>query len=230
MIPIRGLRKRIFERMALSKRTASHFTYVEEVDMTRLVETRNRLKGRSEKAGAKLTYLPFVMKAVSLGLMDHPEINATIDDERMELTQYKTYNLSIAVATESGLTVPVIHGVENRSIFELASQLGDLSERARIGKLDRSELQGGTFTITSLGTMGGMFATPILNYPEVGILGIHKIEDRPVVIDGEIVVRKRMYLSSSFDHRVIDGHVGAAFVQRVKDLLEDPDALLLELR
>ena len=198
--------------------------------MTRLVETRGRLKGRAEQAGAKLTYLPFVMKAVTLGLMHYPEINALIDDEKMEMTQFNTYNLSIAVATESGLTVPVIHAVEKRSIFELAKILGDVSERARLGKLDRSEFQGGTFTITSLGTMGGMFATPILNYPEVGILGIHKIEDRPVVIDGEIVVRKRMYLSSSFDHRIIDGHIGAAFVQRVKSLLEDPDALLLELR
>lgn len=230
VVPIRGLRKKIFEKMAQSKRTASHFTYVEEVDMTRLVETRSRLRARAEKNGVKLTFLPFVMKAVSLGLMDFPEVNATIDDEKMELTQYSNYNLSVAVATDGGLTVPVIHSVESRSIFELAKALEDLSERARAGKLQRSELQGGTFTITSLGTLGGMFATPILNYPEVGILGIHKIEDRPVVIDGEIQIRKRMYLSSSFDHRVIDGHVGAAFVQRIKDLLEDPDALLLELR
>ena len=230
VVPIRGLRKKIYEKMALSKRTASHFTYVEEVDMTRLVETRKRLRPRAEKAGAKLTYLPFIMKAVTLGLMDFPEINAVIDDERMEMTQFKSYNLSIAVATDNGLTVPVIHGVEKKSIFELAETLADVSERARQGKLQRSEFQGGTFTITSLGTLGGMFATPILNYPEVGILGIHKIEDRPVAIDGEIVIRKRMYLSSSFDHRVIDGHVGAGFVQRVKDLLEDPDALLLELR
>ena len=230
VVPIRGLRKKIFEKMAQSKRTASHFTYVEEVDMTRLVETRSRLRARAEKNGVKLTFLPFVMKAVSLGLMDFPEVNATIDDEKMELTQYSSYNLSVAVATDGGLTVPVIHSVESRSIFELAKALEDLSERARAGKLQRAELQGGTFTITSLGTLGGMFATPILNYPEVGILGIHKIEDRPVVIDGEIQIRKRMYLSSSFDHRVIDGHVGAAFVQRIKDLLEDPAALLLELR
>lgn len=229
-VPIRGIRKRIFERMAHSKHTASHFTYVEEIDMTRLVDTRNRLKGRAEKAGVKLTYLPFVMKAVTLGLMEFPQVNATMDDERMELVQYDSFNISIAVSTENGLTVPVIHTVESKSIFELAMQLADLSERARLGKLTREEFQGGTFTITSLGMLGGMFATPILNYPEVGILGIHKIEDRPVVIDGEIVIRKRMYLSSSFDHRVIDGHVGAAFVQRVKDLLEDPDALLLELR
>ena len=230
VFPIRGLRKKIYEKMALSKRTASHFTYVEEVDMTRLVETRKRLRPRAEKAGAKLTFLPFIMKAVTLGLMDFPEINAVIDDERMEMTRFNSYNLSIAVSTDNGLTVPVIHGVEKRSIFELAETLADVGDRARQGKLQRSEFQGGTFTITSLGAMGGMFATPILNYPEVGILGIHKIEDRPVVIDGEIVVRKRMYLSSSFDHRVIDGHVGAGFVQRVKDLLEDPDALLLELR
>ncbi len=229
-VPIRGLRKVIFESMARSKHTAAHFTYVEEVDMTRLVNTRTRLKGRAEKAGIRLTYLPFIMKAVTLGLADFPNINGTIDDERMELVKHSLFNLSIAVSTDAGLTVPVIQDVGSKSIFELATELADLGVRAKEGRLRREEFQNGGFTITSLGALGGMFATPIVNYPEVGILGIHKIEDRPVVIDGEIVVRKRMYLSSSFDHRVIDGHVGAGFVQRVKDLLEDPDALLLELR
>ena len=229
-IPIRGLRKRIFDAMAHSVQTAAHFTYVDEVDMTRLVDTRNRLKPRAEAQGVTLTYLPFFMKAVTLASRDYPHVNARMDDERMELVVSPTSNIAIAVATEQGLTVPVVHGVESKSIFEIANHLQDVGERGRNGQLRREEFTGGTFTITSLGKLGGMFATPIVNYPEVAILGIHSIEDRPVVVQGEIVIRKRMYMSASFDHRVIDGHIGAAFCARIKDLLEDPDALMMELR
>jgi len=229
-VPIRGLRKRIFDAMAHSTQTAAHFTYVDEVDMSRLVETRERLKPRAEAQGVTLTYLPFFMKAATLAARDYPHVNARIDEEKQELIVSHASNISVAVATEQGLTVPVVHGVESRSIFELANHLQDMGERGRNGQLRREEFSGGTITITSLGKLGGMFATPILNYPEVAILGIHAIEDRPVVVAGEIVIRKRMYMSASFDHRVIDGHVGAAFCARIKDLLEDPDALMMELR
>lgn len=229
-IPIRGLRKRIFDKMAHSKHTAAHFTYVDEVDMTRLVELRERLATHPALNGLKLTYMPLFMKAVAVALRKFPDVNSTVDDQDGTYTVHKSVHLSIAVATDAGLTVPVVHHVDQKSIPELAAELADKAERARVGKLTREDLQGGTFTITSLGHLGGMFATPILNYPEVAILGIHKIEERPVVIDKQIVIRQRMYLSSSFDHRVIDGHVGAALVQRVKELLETPDSMLLELR
>lgn len=229
-IPIRGLRKRIFDKMAQSKHTAAHFTYVDEVDMTRLVDLRERLSSQTVLNGVKLTYMPLFMKAVALALRKFPQVNATVDDQDGSYTIHHGIHLSIAVATDAGLTVPVVHHVEQKSIPELAAELAEKAERARLGKLTREELQGGTFTITSLGHLGGMFATPILNYPEVGILGIHKIEERPVIIDKQIAIRQRMYLSSSFDHRVIDGHIGAALVQKTKELLENPDSMLLELR
>lgn len=229
-VPIRGLRKRIYDKMAQSMHTAAHFTYVDEVDMTSLVATRKRLVGVSEERGAKLTYLPFFLKATGLALQEFPTVNATVDDAAGEVILCGRRNVSMAVATDQGLTVPVVHDVDRKSLLELASEVADKAERARLGQLRREDFAGGSFTITSLGHLGGMFATPILNYPEVGILGIHKIEQRPVIVDGSIVIRHRMYLSSSFDHRVVDGHVGAAFVARIKELLEDTDALLLELR
>ncbi len=229
-VPIRALRRRIYERMALSMHTAAHFTYVEEIDVTALVALRDRLRARAEQQGVKLTFLPFLLKACAVAFRDHPKMNAVVDDARGDYVLKRRANIGVAVATEAGLTVPVVHDVQDRTIFELAQLVSDKSERARQGKLRPEDFEDGTFTITSLGRIGGLLATPIVNYPEVAIVGVHKIEDRAVVVDGEIVVRKRMNLSSSFDHRIVDGHEGAAFVQRVRALLEDPDTLLLEMR
>ena len=229
-VRIIGLRRKIAEKMVQSYRTAPHFTYVDEVDATRLVALRETLKGRAEAAGVTLTYIPFIMKALASVFREFPNVNATMDEENFELVVRGDVNIGLATDTDAGLYVPVIKQVQNKSILELAREIADLTARTRAGKVELSELQGGSFTITSVGNIGGRFATPILNHPEVAILGVNQIHDRPMVIDGQIVARKMFYLSPSFDHRVIDGAVAARFVSALKVLLEAPEALLLELR
>jgi pyruvate dehydrogenase E2 component (dihydrolipoamide acetyltransferase) len=221
-IPIHGLRKRIAEKMAKSHATAAPFTYVDEVDMTQLVHLRDRLKEAAEGKGIKLTYLPFIVKALIAALKEHPTLSASVDDEKQELVVKRYYHIGIATATDEGLTVTVVHDADKRDIWNLAREIDRLAAAAREKKLTLQEIQGSTFTITSLGKEGGMFATPIINWPEVGIIGIHKIEKRPVVRNDLVVIREMMYLSCTFDHRVIDGHVGAAFVQAVVKYLEHP--------
>jgi len=221
-IPIHGLRKRIAEKMAKSHATVAPFTYVEEVDMTQLVHLRDRLKEAAEGKGIKLTYLPFVVKALIAALKELPTLNASVDDEKQEIVVKRYYHIGIATATDEGLTVTVVHDADKRDIWNLAREIDRLAAAAREKKLTLQEIQGSTFTITSLGKEGGMFATPIINWPEVGIIGIHKIEKRPVVRNDLVVIREMMYLSCTFDHRVIDGHVGAAFVQAVVKYLEHP--------
>jgi len=228
-IPIHGLRKRIYDKMAKSNTTAAHFTYVEEVDMTHLVQLRDRLNEMNAKKGVKLTYLPFIVKACVAALREHPALNASVDDERQEIVLKHVYNLGIATATDEGLTVTVVHDADRKDLWALAREIEHLAAAAREKKLSLQEVQGSTFTITSLGKEGGILATPIINWPEVAILGIHKIEKRPVVRDDHIVIREMMYVSCSFDHRVIDGHVGAAFVQSVKGYLEHPATLFVGL-
>jgi pyruvate dehydrogenase E2 component (dihydrolipoamide acetyltransferase) len=228
-VPLRGLRKAIFKKMTQSEQFAVPFTYVDEVDMTDLVALRERINKRLEKEGTKLTFLPFITKALIAALRKFPNLNALMDEEKQELIVKRAYNIGIGVATDNGLTVAVLHDADKRTLGGIAKELERLGKAARENKLSMQELSGGTFTITSLGKDGGMFATPVINHPEVAILGIHRIEDRPVVINKEIVIRSRMYMSCSFDHRLIDGHVGAAFVSEVKRYLEDPDLLLLEL-
>jgi pyruvate dehydrogenase E2 component (dihydrolipoamide acetyltransferase) len=215
--------------MHRSKNTAAHFTYVDEVDMTELVSLRERARRAAEVRGVKLTYLPFVAKAVIAALRRHPTLNATVDEERGEIVVKRSYHLGIATATEEGLIVSVVKDADRKSLFDVAGEIEALAEKARAGKLALDEVTGSTFTITSLGKLGGLFATPIINYPEVAILGVHEIRKRPVVRDGEIAIRDVMLLSVSFDHRIIDGHVGAAFAQAVKGYLEDPHLLFLEL-
>lgn len=227
-MPMRGLRRAIFRKMVQSEHFAVPFTYVEEVDCTELVALRKRLNQRYASEGIRLTFLPFIIKALIAALRKTPHLNAVMDEEKEELIIRKAYNIGIGVATDAGLTVAVIHDADHKNMVELASALDRLGNAARENKLEMSELTGGTFTITSLGKDGGMFATPVINHPEVGILGIHRIEQRPVVVDGEIVIRDRMYMSCSFDHRVIDGHVGAAFVGDIVRLLQDPERLLIE--
>ena len=228
-VPIHGLRKRIHEKMAKSKATAAHFTYVEEVDMTQLVHLRDRLRGTAEKRGLKLTYLPFILKAVIAALKEFPTLNASVDDAHGEIVIKRYYNVGIATATDEGLTVTVVHDADKKDVWSLAGELERLANAAREKKLTLHDVQGSTFTITSLGREGGILATPIINWPEVAILGIHKIEKRPVVRNDQIVIRDMMYLSCSFDHRAVDGHVGAAFVQAVRDYLEHPATIFVSV-
>ncbi len=228
-IPIHGLRKRIYDKMAKSTSTVARFTYVEEVDMSHLVQLRERLNEAGSKKGVKLTYLPFIIKACVAALKEFPTLNASVDDERQEIVVKRYYNLGIATATDEGLNVTVVHDADRKDLWALATEIERLAAAARDKKLSLQDVQGSTFTITSLGKEGGILATPIINWPEVAILGIHKIEKRPVVRDDHIVIREMMYVSCSFDHRVIDGHVGAAFVQAVRGYLEHPAMLFVGL-
>lgn len=230
-IPLRGLRKKIAEKMVRSKFTAPHFTFVEEMDATELVALRKRLNETLEKSGdkTKLSFLPFIVKALVASLRKFPHLNANMDEATQELVVRGTYNLGIAAATPDGLTVAVLKDADRLSIPALSAEIQRLGNAARERKLKMEELTGGTFTITSLGQTGGLFATPIINHPEVAILGVHKMRKRPVVIDNEIVIREMMYLSLSFDHRVIDGSVGAEFTYELIRYLERPERLFLEL-
>ena len=223
--PILGMRRTIAERMHRSKTTAAHFTFVEECDASGLVELRRRLLPDAERRGVRLTYLPFIVKAVADALPRHPVLNAAVDERSNELVYKKYYNIGVATATEAGLMVPVVHNADRLALFELASRIESLSRSARDGTIAPEDLRGSTFTVTSLGKRGGLLATPILNHPELGILGVHRIKEKPVVRDGEIVVGKVMLLSLSLDHRVVDGHVGAAFAYDVIEMLENPERL-----
>ncbi|MEN0066544.1 MAG: dihydrolipoamide acetyltransferase family protein [Myxococcota bacterium] len=229
-VAIRGVRRAIAEQMAKSKHTAAHFTYVEEVDCGELVELRQRIKVAAAEYGVKVTYIPIIMKAVSLVLREFPNVNAVMDEERFELVVKGDHDIGLSTDTPNGLYVPVIRNVEQKSILQLAAEITEVTSRTREGKARLDELRGGTFTMTSVGSIGGVLATPILNVPQVAILGVNAIRDQAVVRDGEIVVRPMMYLSPSFDHRVIDGAVGARFVAALKDVLENPHKLLMELR
>jgi pyruvate dehydrogenase E2 component (dihydrolipoamide acetyltransferase) len=229
-IPIRGIRRVIAEHMTESRHRAAHYTYVEEVDMSELVILRDRMAKHVEKQGVRLSYLPFIVKAVVAGLKAYPKLNATVDDAREELLVRSNYHIGIATAAPEGLIVPVVKNADRKSVVALAREIQDLADRGRAGTLSRAELTGSTFTITSLGALGGVLATPILNYPEVAILGIHKIQRRPVYRpDGSIGPADMMNLSISLDHRVVDGFEGAQFVAKVKSYLEDPHQLFAEL-
>ena len=229
-IPIRGLRRRISEKMAQAWSHAAHFTFVEEADASRLVELRRRMNRSLEEEGLRLSFLPFIVKAVVAALKRHPHINAWIDDEAGEIVQHSAAHIGIATATDGGLLVPVVHDAGRLSLKQLAMEIQRLAEATRAGRATREELSGSTLSITSLGQLGGLLATPILNYPEVAILGVHRMRRRPLVVEGDrIEPRDVLPVSASFDHRVIDGHVGAAFVYEVIRYLEDPDLLFLEL-
>ena len=228
-VKIIGLRRKIAQQMSAAKLTAPHFTYVEEIDATELVAVRGVLKKAAAERGVKLTYLPFIMKACSLAFREFPNVNARMDSEAFELSVHGDHNIGIATDTPQGLFVPVIKNVEQKSILHLAAEIADITTRTREGRASLEDFSGGTFTITSVGNIGGVLATPILNVPEVGILGVNAIRDRAVVIDGEIAVRKMLNFSPSFDHRIIDGAVAARFIARMKQLIEEPGELLMEL-
>ncbi len=225
-IPMRGIRKKIAEAMAHSKRTAAHFTYVEEVDMTEVVKLRHEAKEEAKKMGAKLTFLPFIIKAVVPALKEFPFLNASLDDEKEEIVLKNYHNFGIATDTPNGLMVPVIKNADRKTVWELADEIATLSDRARTGKSQLEDLRGGTFTFTNAGSIGGVFATPVINHPEVAIMGVNAIRKRPMVVNDEIVIREMMYLSLSVDHRVVDGADAARFMNRVVFYLSNPVRLV----
>ncbi len=228
-VPLRGVRKRIFDGMTRSKHTAVHFTFVEECDATALKDLRARLRPAAEKQGVKLTYLPFFVKACVAALKKMPSLNSSFDEAAQEIVLHRRYHIGIASSTEAGLIVPVVRDADRKSIIDVAKDIARLAEDTKSGKIKPEDLGGSTFTITSLGAQGGLFATPILNFPEVAILGVHQMKEKPVVKDGQIVIGNVMLLSLSFDHRLIDGHVGAQFAYEIIGYLENPDRLFLEM-
>lgn len=228
-VPFAGLRRKIAAKMSQSVHTAAHFTFVEECDCTTIKALRARLKPAAEKQGVKLTFLPFIVKAVVAALKTRPILNSALDETTNELVYRKYYNIGIAASTDAGLIVPVVKDADRKSLLEIARDIERLATDAKNGKSKMEDLQGSTFTITSLGADGGLFATPIINFPEVGILGVHQMKQKPVVKDGQIVIGDVMLLSLSFDHRIVDGHVGAAFAYDIIRYLEDPDRLFLEM-
>jgi pyruvate dehydrogenase E2 component (dihydrolipoamide acetyltransferase) len=231
-VPFKGLRKKISEKMRQSKDHAAHFTYVEEADATELVALRKQAKEIGEKYGVKVTFLPFVMKAMIAALRQYPILNTSLDEERNELIYKHYFNIAFSVQTDDGLTAPVIKNVDQKSILEIAKEIQDVVERARHKKLTMEDLTGGTITLTNAGSIGGLFATPVINYPEVAIVGLNKIFRKPVAImkngKEEIAVRDWTYFSISLDHRVVDGAIGAEFMKAMIRYIENPALLTLE--
>ena len=222
-----GLRRKIADSMIASYSSIPHFSYFEEVDVTALEELRQHLNATRPEGAPKLTYLPFIMQALVKALAQRPECNALYDDEANVVTRHEAINLGIATQTDRGLFVPVVKHVEAMDIWQSATEMGRVTGATREGKAGVEDLTGSTFTITSLGRLGGLGATPIINKPEVGILGVHNAKDRAVVRDGAVVIRRMMNLSSSWDHRVVDGHDGASLVQLVKTYLENPATIFM---
>ncbi|HEY3363755.1 MAG TPA: dihydrolipoamide acetyltransferase family protein [Symbiobacteriaceae bacterium] len=227
-IPLRGIRKVIAERMVKSKHTAPHVTTVDEVDMTELSAFRESAKAMAAAKGVKLSFMPFIFKALTVALKEYPYFNAAIDDERQEIVLKRQYHMGMALDTEAGLLVPVIRDVDRKSVFAIAREMQDLIERGRAGKLQPDELRGSTFTVSNQGSIGGLFFTPVINHPEVAILGLGQTLDRPVARDGQVVIRAMAYLALSFDHRLVDGAVATRFLNRVKELLSNPTLLMME--
>ncbi|KRP74728.1 MULTISPECIES: dihydrolipoamide acetyltransferase family protein [Pseudomonas] len=227
-IPVIGMRRKIAQRMQDATRRAAHFSYVEEIDVTALDELRVHLNEKHGATRGKLTLLPFIVRAMVVALRDFPQINARYDDEAQVITRLGAVHVGVATQSDVGLMVPVVRHAEARSLWGTAEEIVRLANAARTGKASREELSGSTITLTSLGALGGIVSTPVLNLPEVAIVGVNRIVERPMVIKGQIVVRKMMNLSSSFDHRVVDGMDAAQFIQAIRGLLEQPASLFLE--
>jgi 2-oxoisovalerate dehydrogenase E2 component (dihydrolipoyl transacylase) len=226
-IKVIGLRKKIAEKMALSKSRIPHITIVEEIDMTELEDLRAKLNDLHSQNHGKLTILPFIMRAIVGAVSDHPEMNARFDDLANVIRQYGSVHLGIATQTENGLTVPVVKNAGGLNMWQSASEILRLSDAVRSGTADMDQLSGSTITLTSLGPLGAVATTPIINHPEVAIIGVNKMMIRPVWDGAEFIPRKMMNLSCSFDHRVIDGWNAAVFVQKLKTLLEDPVMMIM---
>ena len=227
-VPFRGIRKKIAEHLVHAKHTAAHFTYVEEVDVSDLVVLREKANLRLATRGIKLSFLPFFIKATAAALGRFPRLNASLDEGAGEIVEHAGRHIGLATATENGLIVPVIRDADQKSLVELATEIRRLTEATRAGKTSRQELSGSTFTITSLGALGGILATPIINHPEAAILGIHKISKRPMADGKRVVIRDMMNLSISVDHRIVDGYEAAQFVAEVKTTLENPGLMFLD--
>ena len=228
-VKIRGIRRIMYKNMARAKSIVPHAYLIEEVEVTDLWRLRNSLKEYAMEKGVKLTILPFIVKAVVIALKEYPYLNASVDDEKEEIILKKYYNIGIAVDSEEGLVVPNIKDADKKSILDIAREIRTLAEKARKGELELREVQDGTFSITNIGAIGSIAGMAVINYPEVAILGIHRTYERPVLIDGELVNRKYLNLSISFDHRILEGAYVTRFLRRVKELLENPGKLLLYL-
>jgi len=227
-IPVIGMRRKIAQRMQDATQRAAHFSYVEEIDVTAVEELRVHLNEKHGATRGKLTLLPFLVRAMVVALRDFPQINARYDDEAQVITRLGAVHVGIATQADIGLMVPVVRHAEARSLWDSAAEISRLATAARNGKASRDELSGSSITLTSLGALGGIVSTPVLNLPEVAIVGVNKIVERPMVIKGQIVVRKMMNLSSSFDHRVVDGMDAALFIQAIRGLLEQPATLFVD--
>ncbi|QQK80666.1 2-oxo acid dehydrogenase subunit E2 [Salicibibacter cibi] len=227
-VPLKGIRKTIANAMVHSKRTAPHVTHMDEVEVSALVANRKRFKPVAAEKEIKLTYLPYVVKAYTSALREYPVLNASIDDENEEIVYKKNFNVGIAADTDRGLMVPVVGQADRKSIFMLADEINELAQKAKDGKLASADMQGGTSTISNVGSANGAFFTPVINHPEVAILGIGRIEEKAVVRDGEVVVRPMLALSLSYDHRLVDGVTAQQALNHVKRLLNDPELIMME--
>ena len=226
-VPFLGIRRKTAEAMARSKYTAVHFSLIEEVDCTEIMEARSHAKSVAAKYGVKITYMPYIMKATAIALQEFPQLNAELDVDNSEILLKKYVNLGIAVDTPNGLMVPVVKDVHLKGVLQLSADLTDIAGRARAGKLKPADFQDSTFTLSNAGNIGGVLATPIINFPEVAIMGIHAMRKMPRCVGDDIVARQVMMLSISIDHRLVDGADGARFMVRVRELLENPGLMLL---
>ncbi|RQS27018.1 2-oxo acid dehydrogenase subunit E2 [Burkholderia sp. Bp8992] len=227
-VPVIGLRRAIARKMQEAKRRIPHFSYVEEIDVTELESLRTELNRRHGDARGKLTPLPLLIRAMVIALRDFPQINARFDDEAGVVTRYGAVHMGVATQTDGGLTVPVLRHAEARDVWSISAEIARLADAVRANRAQRDELSGSTITISSLGALGGIVSTPVINHPEVGIVGVNRIVERPMIRDGAVVARKMMNLSSSFDHRVVDGADAAEFIQAVRAVLERPALLFVE--
>ncbi|MBK5528892.1 2-oxo acid dehydrogenase subunit E2 [Pseudomonas sp. TH06] len=227
-IQVIGMRRKIAQRMQDATQRAAHFSYVEEIDVTAIEELRAHLNEKHGASRGKLTLLPFLVRALVVALRDFPQMNARYDDEAQVITRLGAVHVGVATQSDVGLMVPVVRHAEARSLWDSAAEISRLANSARNGKASRDELSGSTITLTSLGALGGIVSTPVLNLPEVAIVGVNKIVERPMVVKGQVVIRKMMNLSSSFDHRVVDGMDAALFIQAIRGLIEQPATLFVE--
>ena len=228
-VPLHGIRKRIAEKMMRSTTGTAAVTHIDEADFTEMVALREKAKQVAESRGVKMTFLPFIMKAVIATLRQFPYFNASIDDDRQEIVLKHYYNIGFAADTPNGLMVPVVKEADKKNLFQIAAEIERLSDAARTGKILLDDIQGGTFTVTNIGTLGGVMSTPIINVPEGAILGVHKIQKKPVVRDGQIVIRDIAFVALTFDHRIVDGADAARFTTSLIKFIESPGMLLLDI-